>query len=61
MEKTLKALFDFQRFLGTPRLAEVIAETENRFGHVLSDDDLERVTAAGEPAAPKKQGESPDE
>ncbi len=61
MEKTLKALFDFQRFSGNSRLAEIISDTEKRYDNTLSDDDLENVSAAGEPFPPKKTEENSDD
>lgn len=48
MEKMLKELFDFQKFLGNSRLAEMISDTENRYENVLSDDELENISAAGD-------------
>ena len=42
------ALFDYQRFERNARLQTLIADTENRCLHALSDDDLEWVSAAGE-------------
>lgn len=62
MEQLLKYLFDYQRFQPNLRLAELIADTEQRVGlsgrpdpgwnrkqnMELSDDDLELVNAAGE-------------
>lgn len=47
--KKLTALFDYQRFAGNERLQALIADTENRCLNALSDDDLEWVSAAGEP------------
>ncbi len=47
-EKTLKALFEYQRYQGNKRLAALIADTESRYGQALSDDALELVNAAGE-------------
>lgn len=55
MEEKLQQLFDFQNFLQNPRLAELIAETEKRYGKALSDDDLEQVNAAGEFVLPKSR------
>ncbi|MGM9644957.1 MAG: hypothetical protein ACI3X1_07710 [Eubacteriales bacterium] len=46
--RKLTALFDYQRFAGNERLQALIADTENRCLHALSDDDLEWVSAAGE-------------
>lgn len=60
MEKTLRALFDLQRFSGNDRLAKIIFDTEGRYGNALSDDDLEAVSAAGEPFAPLIRGTSED-
>ena len=48
MEEKLKQLFDFQRFERNPRLERMMAETRERWGTELSDDDLELVNAAGE-------------
>lgn len=61
MKKTLKHLFDFQKFSGNARLAEMIVDTERRYGNALSDDDLEQVTAAGELIPPKKREERHDD
>ena len=47
-EQLLSALFDYQRFLNDPTLAQVIAETECGCGGELSDDALLWVSAAGE-------------
>lgn len=54
MEKTLKVLLDFQKFSENPRLAKIISEAEGRYCGTLSDDDLENVSAAGEPFSLKK-------
>lgn len=58
-QKKLTALFDYQRFAGNERLQALIADTENRCLHALSDDDLEWVSAAGEPSElrEKKDGQ----
>ena len=49
MEKTLKRLFDYQRFANNKRIADMIADTESRYNAApLSDDILELVSAAGE-------------
>ena len=55
----LTALFDYQRFERNARLKTMIADTENRCLHALSDDDLEWVSAAGEPSElrEKKDGQ----
>ncbi|MDO4939915.1 MAG: hypothetical protein Q4E54_08170 [Lachnospiraceae bacterium] len=47
MEKLLSRLFDYQRFEGNDRLAEMIEETEAKFGTDLTVEDLEQVSAAG--------------
>lgn len=59
LAETLTALFDFQRFEGDGRLQALIDETEDRFLHDLSDDDLEWVSAAGDGSgqSEKKDGE----
>ena len=56
----LTKLFDYQRFEGNSRLQALIDETEDRYQHDLSDDDLEWVSAAGEGTDPKpeKDGEA---
>lgn len=46
----LTALFDYQSFVGNERLQALVADTENRCLNALSDDDLEWVSAAGEPS-----------
>ena len=49
MENKLKKLFEYQRFEGNPRIAEMIRETEERYAaHQLEDDLLCMVNAAGE-------------
>ena len=48
MEKKLNSLFEFQRFVGNPGLAQLIEETERRYGEALSDDDISLVNAAGD-------------
>ena len=49
-EKLLKELFDFQRFERDPCLGSVIDEVMERFSGVeLSEDDLDTVSAAGDP------------
>ncbi len=60
MEKTLERLFDFQRFSKNTRLADIIADTERRYDNSLSDDDLEKVNAAGELIFPKMREDKPD-
>ena len=49
MEAKLKKLFDYQRFEQSPRLEKLISETQARSAAVLSDEDLELVSAAGAP------------
>ena len=54
MEERLKQLFDFQRF----ERNALIEKTEQRYGHILSDEDLEWVSAAGDLDAQQiKKGE----
>lgn len=61
MEKKLRNLFDFQRFSQNERLAAIIADTEERYSNVISDDDLEAVNAAGEIIPPEIWEEKPDD
>lgn len=49
MESKLKNLFDYQRFEGNSRLAELIRETEERTAQALTDEQLGLVSAAGDP------------
>ena len=51
----LTGLFEYQRFEGSARLQALIDETEARYLHALSDDDLEWVSAAGEETAPQEK------
>lgn len=55
MTNKLRSLFDYQRFAENERLAALISETESRYSHALSDDELEYVSAAGETELPKKR------
>lgn len=52
MDNRLKSLFEYQKFENNPRLAKLIAETEARYGRVLSEDELFYVNAAGVPDEP---------
>ena len=58
-EKTLSALFDYQRFEQNPLLGALIDETGSEYGAEISDDDISRVSAAGEarPAERRRDGE----
>ena len=47
MEEKLKRLFDLQKFQSNSRLTAMLADTENRYGAILSEDDLAQVSAAG--------------
>ena len=47
MERKLFQAFDRQRFQQNARLASIIGDVERRYARVLSDDDLEMVSAAG--------------
>ena len=47
MERKLFQAFDRQRFQQNERLASIIGDVERRYARVLSDDDLEMVSAAG--------------
>ena len=48
MDKTLRTLFDFQRFAGNRRLAELIEETDQRSVRELTMEELGMVNAAGQ-------------
>lgn len=47
LERKIKRLFDFQRFIGDPELDKVIEDTESGINNIvkLSDYDLELVAA----------------
>ncbi len=47
MECKLFQAFDRQRFQQNARLAGIISDVESRYARVLTDDDLEMVSAAG--------------
>ena len=47
MECKLFQAFDRQRFQQNARLAGIISDVENRYARVLTDDNLEMVSAAG--------------
>ena len=47
MERKLFQAFDRQRFQQNARLAGIISDVENRYARVLTDDNLEMVSAAG--------------
>ena len=65
MEKTLKSLFEFQKFEGNPALQQVINSVHARYSvhtrpsaRELSLDELEWVAAAGMPGLKnEKKGE----
>lgn len=61
MEKTLRALFDLQRFSENDRLAKIIFDTERRYGKALSDNDLDGLNAAGELIQPQIREDKPDD
>ena len=58
-EERLGRLMDFGRFLGHGRLAELAAQAETRYPAKaeLSDDELEDLFAAGDPALWKRREE----
>lgn len=61
IEEKLKALFDYQRFENDLALENLIAETEEAFGHEISDEDLFDVSAAGDPDARQKKPDSSED
>lgn len=66
MSKTLKRLFDFQKFEGNSALEAMIKDTETRYGlrggmQELSDDDLMFLNAAGDLSAAKEEDRDQDQ
>ena len=60
MEKKLKKLFDYQKFEKNPRLQKLIGESEARLEAAeLSDESLEKVSAAGELSAHLRDHKKP--
>ena len=61
MDKTLKALFDYQKFEGNADLKKVIDSVHSRYAsRELSMDEMEQVSAAGTPyLTQKKEKEEP--
>ena len=58
MDSKLKALFDYQKFEGNPALQSVIDSVHSRYAvKELSLDEMEWVSAAGEPQPPVKPKE----
>ena len=65
MEKTLKALFDFQKYEGNADLQQVINSVHSRYSvsgnrsgrQELSLDDMDWVNAAGTPYQERKKDE----
>ena len=54
MEKLLRELFDRQRFEGHGALAKAVDDVQSRYfggGLELSEEELDLVSAAGEPAS----------
>lgn len=47
MKRTLKNIFDYQRFSPNANLSTIIEQTENKY-KAIEDDDLLFVNAAGE-------------
>lgn len=48
MINKLRFLFNYQRFTDNKKMAALITETENRYSHVVSEDELAYVSAAGD-------------
>ena len=58
MEKSLRQLFDFQKFAGNPDLQDVIDSVHSRYQtRELSMDEMDMVFAAGVPQMPKKKND----
>ena len=61
MENKLKKLFDYQKFEGNAKLADLIERSDSRFAQALSDEDLAFVNAAGDfPSPPIEQKPKPE-
>ncbi len=61
MENKLNELFARQRFFGNKKLADIIDDVQERYYEKeLSEDDLEMVSAAGEPDISKLRGLTQD-
>lgn len=58
-ELLLARLFDYQRFAQNPRLATLLSRTASRYPNPLEDEDLELVSAAGEPGVMPESGQLP--
>lgn len=50
MDNKLKKLFDYQKFENNKRLSEIITEAEGDSARKLTLDELDGVSAAGDPA-----------
>ena len=48
MENRLRKIFEYQRFANSGRLAEIIEDTEMKYGRAIEDEALETVAAAGD-------------
>lgn len=61
-EEQLRMLFDYQNFEGNTILTQLIRETAFRYPRPLGDEELEMVSAAGEPGtrSPLQFPEVPD-
>ena len=58
MEKKLQQLFDFQKFEGNTDLQMIIDSVHSRYAvRELNLDEMEFVSAAGEPQASTKKGQ----
>lgn len=49
-DQTIRRLFDFQKFADNQQLHSVIEDTQSRYGHALTEEELSYVNAAGVPA-----------
>ena len=56
-EKTIKNLFDFQRFVINSNLDKIIQDTQSRMPSAFSEDELSFVNAAGAPEIMAYTGE----
>ena len=57
IEKKLRTLFDFQKFINNEKMSSLISSTQSHFPVSLSEDELAYVNAAGAPEIMAYTGE----
>lgn len=59
MERTIRALFDYQKFEGSPDLQRIIDAVHGKYeARELTMDEMEWVAAAGQPVPPVRKENS---